>query len=296
MLSLTKMYRPITAQPFGRSDGYRELLPCKALTPYIRCFWTYESCPDMQPQLVIPDTCMDIIYIIDTEIGKVSECFCTIDEKTHLSSSIKDGTSVFAIRFYAWTASLFSSNSFAGTANSGYSPEDFFPYVSAQLVPMLLSIGTLEERTGYAEQYLMKLLRLDRMNCRFMNTVHDILLSGGSEKISDLAEKNVISKKTLERIFSEKMGISPKSFSSLVRYQRLWQDICSSESFDILEAVVKYGYTDQSHLLKDFKKYHSMTPAQAVRYAQMSLFYNTNTQNYDNIREPLKTSFTANFL
>ena len=80
MLSLTKMYRPITAQPFDRSDGYREISPCKALKPYIRCFWTYESSPDMQPQLVIPDTCMDIIYRIDNDSGKVSECFCTIDE------------------------------------------------------------------------------------------------------------------------------------------------------------------------------------------------------------------------
>ena len=52
MLSLTKMYRPITAQPFDRSDGYREISPCEALKPYIRCFWTYESSPDMQPQLV----------------------------------------------------------------------------------------------------------------------------------------------------------------------------------------------------------------------------------------------------
>ena len=100
MLSLTKMYRPITAQPFDRSDGYREISPCEALKPYIRCFWTYESSPDMQPQLVIPDTCMDIIYRIDNDSGKVYGCFCTIDESTHLSSGMADGTSGKRIRVF----------------------------------------------------------------------------------------------------------------------------------------------------------------------------------------------------
>lgn len=284
MLSLTKMYRPITAQPFDRSDGYREISPCEALKPYIRCFWTYESSPDMQPQLVIPDTCMDIIYRIDNASGKVSGCFCTIDDSTHLSSGMADGTSVFAIRFYAWTAALFSANSFAGTANGGYAPDEFFGSFSARLVPMLIGTNTLEERALYAQNYLMQIICADRMDPCLMNTVHDILSSDGREKISALAEKNAVSKKKLERIFSEKMGISPKSFSSLVRYQKLWQDMCFSADFDIFEAVVKYGFTDQSHLLKDFRKYHSMTPKQALENAKMSLFYNTDIGYHDIIK------------
>ena len=28
--------------------------------------------------------------------------------------------------------------------------------------------------------------------------------------------------------------------------------------FDVLNAVHKFGYTDQSHLLREFKRYHSM--------------------------------------
>ena len=182
MLSLTKMYRPITAQPFDRSDGYREISPCEALKPYIRCFWTYESSPDMQPQLVIPDTCMDIIYRIDNDSGKVSGCFCTIDDSTHLSSGMADGTSVFAIRFYAWTAALFSANSFAGTVNGGYAPDEFFGSFSARLVPMLISTNTIEERALYAQNYLMQIICADRMDPCLMNTVHDILSSGGRER------------------------------------------------------------------------------------------------------------------
>ena len=109
---------------------------------------------------------------------------------------------------------------------------------------MLISTNTIEERALYAQNYLMQIICADRMDPCLMNTVHDILSSGGREKISALAEKNAVSKKKLERIFSEKMGISPKSFSSLVRYQKLWQDMCFSADFDIFEAVVKYGFAE----------------------------------------------------
>ena len=33
---------------------------------------------------------------------------------------------------------------------------------------------------------------------------------------------------------------------------------------DYPDAVAAYGYTDQSHLIADFKKYHSLTPTAAL--------------------------------
>lgn len=64
------IYHPLTATSFKRNVFYSELIPCKELSPYIRCYWGAEN-PLMQienddaPELVIPDTCVDIIYHID---------------------------------------------------------------------------------------------------------------------------------------------------------------------------------------------------------------------------------------
>lgn len=77
---------------------------------------------------------------------------------------------------------------------------------------MLISTNTIEERALYAQNYLMQIICADRMDPCLMNTVHDILSSGGREKISALAEKNAVSKKKLERIFSEKWAYLPKAF------------------------------------------------------------------------------------
>jgi AraC-like DNA-binding protein len=69
----------------------------------------------------------------------------------------------------------------------------------------------------------------------------------------------------MERLFLEHIGISIKKISSLVRYQNVWQDIAYSRVFDIQDLVEKYGYTDQSHLLNEFTKYHGITPKQAKK-------------------------------
>ncbi|MDE6727531.1 MAG: helix-turn-helix domain-containing protein, partial [Oscillospiraceae bacterium] len=64
------------------------------------------------------------------------------------------------------------------------------------------------------------------------------------------------------------MGISPKCFSGLVRYQMLWREMALCGDFNVLDAVEKYGYTDQAHLLNDFRKRHLMNPKQALEYAK----------------------------
>lgn len=64
------IYRPLTATSFKRNNSYSEITPCKELHPYIRCYWGTESpilhrANNAASELVIPDTCVDIIYDID---------------------------------------------------------------------------------------------------------------------------------------------------------------------------------------------------------------------------------------
>lgn len=104
---------------------------------------------------------------------------------------------------------------------------------------------------------LNKLIKA-RENGVVNNTIQSILKMRGSFDVSDLARESFVSTRQLERLFHEYIGITPKKLSNLIRYQFLWRDILYETNFDILNAVYKYGYTDQSHLLREFKRYHSM--------------------------------------
>lgn len=273
MKSLVKKYHPITATPFESGPFYREIEPCDALKPYIRCFWGMDM-PTVpiagdETGIVIPDTCMDIIFSVNYTRNKCESHFCTLDERSFCTSGSADTdlTSTFAIRFYAWTAILFSEADFTGRKNAAFMTEEFFPYIKKQLEPQLSELTSLTEKAAAAEGILLEMLCTDRINSDFMNAVDLMLKTDGRAKISDISLHTALSQRQLERIFNFNTGLSPKAFSSLLRYQLVWQEMIRSPMFNVLDAVEKYGYTDQAHLLNDFKKRHMMTPTEALRLA-----------------------------
>ena len=112
MFDLSSIYRPETAMP---KEGYREYMPSKALSPFIRCFWEMKEYS--RPVMIIPDTCMDIVFSFCGE--EVLNCgFCAIDDCTNVLDKVN--ITQFGIRFYAWSACLFTPESFSGTKGSSF--------------------------------------------------------------------------------------------------------------------------------------------------------------------------------
>ena len=269
------VYRPLTATPFKRDSSYTELSPCKELYPYVRCYWGTEN-PMIQtqrndtPKIVIPDTCVDIIYNIDYTLNTVSGGFCGINDSSFYINSnrtIGHMTATFAIRFYAWSAYVFAEDSLNLTMNRYFDVGSRFEWLDKMIRQQLLERKSLQEKSFFVEKLLVNRLSDAKENPVVHNTIHNILKNKGSMDVSNLAKESFVSTRQLERLFREYVGITPKKMSNLIRYQFLWRDILQEPDFDVLSAVCKYGYTDQSHLLREFKKYHSMDIQKAKRIA-----------------------------
>ncbi len=259
-------YRPLTATPFKRNRFYTELVPSKELQSYIRCYWGTEN-PliqienDEAPELVIPDTCVDIMYHIDYTNNTVTGGFCGVNDcsfHAHDNGIIGHMVSTFAIRFYAWSAYAFAEDSLRSTINGYFDIGSRFEWLDKIIRPKLLELRTLQEKASFTEQVLLRRLSDVRENAVVNDTIQNILINKGSLDITTLAKESFVSTRQLERLFHEYVGIMPKRLSNLIRYQFLWRDILCEPDFDVLSAVDKFGYTDQSHLLREFKRYHSM--------------------------------------
>ncbi|MGN0696192.1 MAG: helix-turn-helix domain-containing protein [Oscillospiraceae bacterium] len=285
MYDLSEIYRPAAAAPFGGKCSYYELYPQGALRPYVCCFW--EAAPEhgcSEQNLVIPDTCMDIIFDFGEENEICGSGFCTLSEKPVILSCDEHYRirSKFGIRLYAWTAALFADNSLAGTKNSCYEINEFFPDMDIELREKLSRTGSFSERVRAARSCLLKRIDAHRMNAELMNAIYDILTTSGTARISDIAANNAVSERQLERRFYEKLGTSPKAFSSLVRFQMLRRELTGGKACDIRDMIVKYNYFDQAHLIKDFRRYHGITPSQvAAAEENLSHFYNTEEKFHD---------------
>lgn len=265
---LTEKYHPLTAAPFRRNRSYRELAPCAALRPYIRCFWGSDGAAGAAGgnSLVIPDTCTDILFFRDAP-----PVYCGLDERAHAAGADENGI-FFAIRFYGWTAVYFADRDLSRTKNRAVPAEEYFGRLLGGFGERLPYAATLGERAALAERALLARLDPARESADLLNAVFLMLDGAGRTRIAELSRRTAVSEKTLERLFLAHTGLSPKSFSSLLRYQLLWREVLSSPDFSALGAVEKFGYADQAHLLNDFRKYHGMTPREARDFAFKNKF------------------------
>ncbi len=271
MFKLNSIYRPITAQPFLLDENYIEISPCAELKPYVCCFWgtpqQYTGLSDKLPRqrLVIPDTCMDIIISIDEGLKRIEILFAGISDNsfTDVQTAAKNTVSRIAVRLYSWAVPLFSDRSMKASLNSFTGADEFFNNITRDLKDALIINSSMKARVKLLEHYLLKRLNINKQKCSVMNAVYRMLDSQGTASISELCGYSTISSRQLERLFSEYIGVSPKRFSSLVRYQSLWKDILFDKSLSILDCVHKYEYSDQSHLINDFKRFHTLTPIEA---------------------------------
>lgn len=268
-----KRYKPVTAQPFENSKEHTETAPCDVLKPFVRCFWGSKK-PYIKTgnntRLIIPDTCTDIVFDIDYTGNRISNRFCGIDDAPFLSDYTKRQgrlVSAFGIRFYPWSAVVFAEDDIRSVKNGFFDAGQYFPKLKKAIEPRLFDTVTLADRIKIAEEYLLENLHPERLNTTVMTALDMMIQRKGNVKIDFLARDLHISKRQLERLFSEYMSISPKSISTLVRYQCVWQEALFNSGFNSMDAVENYGYTDQSHLLKEFRKYHSMTITDAKKKA-----------------------------
>ncbi len=282
-LDLYKIYIPITSVPFEQTEAYTEIAPCDALKPYIRCFWGSANphIKSANSRLVIPDTCMDIIFNIDFTNNTVQSSFFGIDDRSFCAYKSNDDNaliSTFAIRFYPWSVSLFAEDSISDVQNRSFDTEHHFSKLKKSIEPLLFDIVNIKDRIKITESYLLNNIHKERINTPIITALDMILSNSGNIKVTDISKELHLSTRHIERLFENYISISPKKLCSLVRYQYLWQEVLFNKDFNILDSVCKYGYTDQSHLMREFKKYHTMTIAEAKAIALNNVAFLQDSQ------------------
>ena len=265
------IFRPLIARPFRQGAVFCEMPPCAPLRPYVRCFWggAAASAADValgEPDWIIPDGCADVIFRINETRGTVHAGFAGVSDQcgqTHFAGNAQDRFSAFGIRFYAWSAYRFAEDAMQGTLNGYMDARERFGWLCTALEDRLPGLATMRARIALAEGLLLARLERAEENRRFDAATQALLLSRGAAAIPSLAGEAGLSTRQLERVFREYAGVSPKKLGGLIRYQSLWRYALCARRFDVQEAVLRFGFADEAHLLREFKRYHGMGLRQA---------------------------------
>lgn len=92
--------------------------------------------------------------------------------------------------------------------------------------------------------------------------IRHLVQHNGNLKLEHLARNLGISHRQLDRRFQGAVGIAPKVFSCLVRFQASLQLPKKQVLHNLTDLALAAGYYDQSHFIRDFREYAGMSPRQ----------------------------------
>jgi AraC-like DNA-binding protein len=86
--------------------------------------------------------------------------------------------------------------------------------------------------------------------------------------VHEIARRLGLSQRRFIQVFTAQVGLTPKLFSRILRFQRVRQSLEPSATFaapDWARTAVRCGYFDQSHLIRDFREFSGLNPGDYLR-------------------------------
>lgn len=83
----------------------------------------------------------------------------------------------------------------------------------------------------------------------------------GNLSVTEMARRMNVSSRTLNRLFYNHIGISPKAYTSIIRFQHAILNYYQHPHLGWSPNLLDAGYYDQNHFIKDFKRFTGKTPS-----------------------------------
>lgn len=130
----------------------------------------------------------------------------------------------------------------------------------------LLSLELVKQKFLFAETHLLNMFRHKLFVNPFVDyAVNQILQKPNQTSIERISTKVGFSQKHLIKLFKEHVGLTPKGFLKIIRFQKAIREIENNKTADWTGIAFDSGYYDQAHFINDFKSYSGFTPAQFIR-------------------------------
>ena len=140
---------------------------------------------------------------------------------------------------------------------------DAGPVISAEIREVndrLANCTGYEEMIRVAERWLEGRIRQAKAERHAIDRVASCILMNPSVSIDWLAGQACLCERQFYRKFTERMGVSPKLYSRIVRFYKAYQYKESHPSESWLSVALQSGYADHQHMAKDFREFALSSP------------------------------------
>ncbi|MFO7657860.1 MAG: helix-turn-helix transcriptional regulator [Bacteroidales bacterium] len=139
----------------------------------------------------------------------------------------------------------------------------------------LTQTAAIEERIAKLNDLLIFLLENSTFSSRksHIEVLEYIHQSNGNISLNDIGEITQVTPRTIERSFQVNVGISPKEYIRIVRFNSIFRFLLENRFEDWSDIVHRFGYFDQSHFIHDFKAVTGFTPGGFLAFREHGMIY-----------------------
>jgi AraC-like DNA-binding protein len=263
--------------------NYRQINPSAATASFVECYWVLEdnfpSSADIQSgvprdvQRIVPDGCSELILNLGTPFETPQDGQWRPQPESFFVGQItrpmlvRPGgpAKVLGVRFRPHGASRVLRLPMNELTELAVPLRELSAKLHRELAP-LPDLGTTPQQLAHVNRTLQ--LFVERGSAKHGAVENDLLVAcavnhlmlNGETDIAALAVTLGLSSRQFQRRFKTKVGIAPKLFSRIQRFQRVFHALDFS-SQDWVNVAVESGYYDQSHLIRDFQDFSGEPPA-----------------------------------
>jgi len=254
-----------------------EFEPPEVLQDSIKCFWYDRRDSGEEPSNfeVMPDGYAEIIFYFGSTcsvshngiLQPLPSPFIMglLNQPVMLNSN--NSLEIIAIRCFPWTV----FDLLGLSSGKGKSGVHIFEHPIAQLQSRLNDLivaNKKEEAIAQVQHFFLNAhsqIPVDSMLFKAGLAMRD---AKGIIPVSKVAAAAHSTVRTLERNFKQSSGHSVKDVSGLMRFEQVRNHLWHHPDANIAGLAQELGYTDQSHLSREFKRYSGTTPGAFARKAK----------------------------
>jgi AraC-like DNA-binding protein len=254
---------------------HQEFEPPEELRDAIKCFWyNRRDVGELQSNFEVqPDGYAEIIFHFGSG--------CSISQNGGLQPLpspfmmgllnqpavfyTKNRLEIIGIRCFPWTVFDLLG------LQSGKDGVRIFEHPIAQLQNMLnkwIHDGRIDEALNQVKQYFLNARLGIASDSMLFKAGVAMREANGTMPVSEVAAAAHATVRTLERKFKQSSGYTVKDVSALMRFEQVRNQLWLYPNSTLSALAHELGYTDQSHLSREFKRYSGTTPAAFARKAK----------------------------
>lgn len=243
--------------------------PKEELRTYVRYYWVLES-DEPFSVLTFPIGCPQMIFhrripLFIPELSSRQDRFTISGQVNFPTHIVSDGnTEMIVAVFYPHTIGMFIDTPPSAFYNQEISGYDIGNKQLNMLADRIFDCADSETAISVIEQWLMPRIN-QSLNIKRLGASLTALLRSPATSVENLAGIACLGKKQYGRMFREYVGMNPKEYGRMARFQRALR-MMQLGSHDYADIAYANGYSDQSHFIHDFRQFSGITPKQLAEH------------------------------